>query len=297
MPAKGNHPRRRLGHAAVSGDAGVSKQLLPVYDKPMIYYPLSTLMLAGIRDILVITTPHDTPRFQQLLGRRRAVGARARLRRAAEPDGLAQAFLIGERLHRRRALVLPGPRRQHLLRPRPRRRPAARRRERRAAPPSSATGCSDPERYGVVEFDERGRAVSIEEKPEAAEVALRGDRPLLLRQRRWSRSPRALKPSARGELEITDVNRAYLERRELHVESLGRGIAWLDTGTHESLLEASTFIQTIEERQGLKSPARRRSPAAWATSTRAQLERLAAADAQERLRPVSAARAARAKVF
>ncbi len=227
----------------------MSKQLLPVYDKPMVYYPLSTLMLAGIRDILLISTPQDTPRFESLLGDGKRWGLRLNYAVQPRPEGIAQAFLVGRKFidGDRVALVLGdnifhGHDLTELLK-----RAAAR--ERGAT--VFAYAVNDPGRYGVVEFDPRGKAVSIEEKPHQpkSRYAVTG---LYFYDDRVVDVASRLQPSARGELEITDVNRAYLERGELDVIPMGRGMAWLDTGTHEALLEAAHFIETIERRQGLK---------------------------------------------
>ena len=228
----------------------VSKQLLPVYDKPMVYYPLSTLMLAGIRDILVISTPQDTPRFQQLLADGSQWGLNIQYAVQPSPDGLAQAYLIGEKFvdGKPSCLVLGdnifyGHGLTELLQ----------RADERTEDAATVFGywVRDPERYGVAEFDADGRVVGLEEKPARprSNYAVTG---LYFYDGHASEYAAKLKPSARGELEITDLNRVYLEQNRLHLEKLGRGYAWLDTGTHESLVEASTYIETIEKRQGLR---------------------------------------------
>lgn len=227
----------------------LSKQLLPVYDKPMIYYPLCTLMLAGIQDILIISTPTDTPRFEQLLGTGSQWGVHIQYAVQPSPDGLAQAFVIGRDFigEHPSALVLGdnifyGHDFSRML-------------EKAHVQPSGATifayAVNDPERYGVAEFDPSGRVIALEEKPlnPRSRYAVTG---LYFYDRQVCDLAAHLKPSSRGELEITDLNRLYLEQGQLHVQRMGRGFAWLDTGTHESLLEAAQYIQTVEKRQGLK---------------------------------------------
>lgn len=250
----------------------VSKQLLPVYDKPMIYYPLSTLLLAGIRDILIISTPQDTPRFEQLLGNGSQWGLNLSYSVQPSPDGLAQAFTIGEAFigNDTSALVLGdnifyGHDFQSLL---------LNAGQRETGASVFAYHVNDPERYGVAEFNEAGRVLSLEEKPKQpkSNYAVTG---LYFYDNQVVDLARSLKPSARGELEITDLNNLYLQQAQLHVEIMGRGYAWLDTGTHDSLLDASQYIATMERRQGLKvaCPEEICFRAGWIDAE--QLERLA----------------------
>ncbi|NNM64167.1 MAG: glucose-1-phosphate thymidylyltransferase RfbA [Burkholderiales bacterium] len=275
-----NVPQSRKGLILAGGSGtrlypvtqAVSKQLLPVYDKPMIYYPLSALLLAGIRDVLIISTPQDTPRFAQLLGDGSQWGLNLHYAVQPSPDGLAQAFLIGRDFigNAASALVLG----DNLFWGHDLQASLKTANAQSVGATVYAYHVHDPERYGVVEFDATGRAISIEEKPPRpkSSYAVTG---LYFYDRQVCDIAASLKPSPRGELEITDVNRVYLEQGTLQVQTLGRGYAWLDTGTHDSLLEAGQFIATIEKRQGLKvaCPEEIAYHAGWIDA--AQLQRLA----------------------
>ncbi len=251
----------------------VCKSLLPIYDKPMIYYPLSTLMLAGIREILVISTPEDLPRFQQFLGDGSRFGVNFNYKVQPKPEGIAQAFLLGAEFIGQSccALVLG----DNIFYGHDLVKCMSQACEKSSGARVFAYPVQDPERYGVVEFDSHGRALSLEEKPKhpKSRYAVTG---LYFYDNRIVEIAKSLKPSARGELEITDVNKAYLQRGQLDVIVLGRGMAWLDTGTHEAMLEASLFIQTIETRQGLMVSCPEEIAYRYGYITSSQLERSAA---------------------
>jgi glucose-1-phosphate thymidylyltransferase len=251
---------------------GISKQLLPIYNKPMVYYPLSTLMLAGIRDVLVITTPHDAPDFHRLLGDGHDLGLTISYAEQPRPEGLAQAFLIGRSFVGRDRVALAlgdniffGAHFTDYLR---------RASQREVGATVFGYRVRDPERYGVVSFDADGRAVDIEEKPARPKspYAVTG---LYFYDNQVLDIAAALRPSARGELEITDVNRVYLERGQLHVEKFARGLAWLDTGTHDALIQAANFVQAVEERQGMMIACLEEIAYRMGYITREQLSRLA----------------------
>jgi glucose-1-phosphate thymidylyltransferase len=252
----------------------IGKSLLPIYDKPMIYYPLSTLMLAGIRDILIVSTPQDVPRFEQLLGDGDRFGLNFQYAVQARPQGIAQAFLVGRKFIGSSccALVLG----DNIFYGHDLAKTVLQAGQKSKGARVFAYPVQDPERYGVVEFDTKGKALSLQEKPKSpkSRYAVTG---LYFYDNQVVDIARSLKPSARGELEITDVNQEYLKRKQLDVVVLGRGMAWLDTGTHQSMLEASLFIQTIETRQGLKIACPEEIAFRYGYITATQLEKLASA--------------------